>query len=57
MKPDKKIDRRQWHKVGLGATLGGASASLPGMGPEVSDGACKATKYESVGPFHPRANA
>ena len=53
MKADKKIDRRQWLKMGLGATMGGLSATMLGCESNDGDGACEATQYETMGPFHP----
>ena len=51
MKTENKLNRRQWLKIGFGATAGAISTKI--FGRESIKGECRTTQYESMGPFHP----
>lgn len=39
--------------MGLGATMGGLSTTILGCEPDAGGEACNATRFETMGPFHP----
>ncbi len=51
MKTENILNRRQWLKIGFGATAGAISTKI--FGRESIKGECRTTQYESMGPFHP----
>lgn len=58
MKNQKKINRRNWLQLGIGATIGTISLKLFGCkeSPPKEDAIsekCVPTQYETMGPFHP----
>lgn len=53
MKNQKKINRRNWLQLGIGATIGTISMKLFGWNENTEAEKCVPTQYDTMGPFHP----